>query len=72
MTKNTRFSPEVRQRTIRMVPESQDGNGSQWATIVHCPKDWLYAGESACLDYASMSGIPGTIMMGSPLLNVIV
>ncbi|OVC72320.1 transposase, partial [Escherichia coli] len=24
MTKNTRFSPEVRQRAIRMVLESQD------------------------------------------------
>nr|WP_199898395.1 IS3-like element IS1203 family transposase [Escherichia coli] len=33
MTKNTRFSPEVRQRAIRMVLESQDENDSQWAAI---------------------------------------
>ncbi|QSW07743.1 IS3 family transposase [Escherichia coli] len=33
MTKNTRFSPEVRQRAIRMVLESQDEYDSQWATI---------------------------------------
>ncbi len=26
MTKNTRFSPEVRQRAVRMVLESQDGS----------------------------------------------
>ncbi|HDX6718537.1 TPA: IS3 family transposase, partial [Escherichia coli] len=31
--KNTRFSPEVRQRTIRMVLESQDEYDSQWAAI---------------------------------------
>nr|WP_181875896.1 IS3 family transposase [Escherichia coli] len=33
MTKNTRFSPEVRQRAIRMVLESQGEYDSQWATI---------------------------------------
>ncbi|WP_159106091.1 hypothetical protein [Escherichia coli] len=33
MTKNARFSPEVRQRAIRMVLESQDEYGSQWAVI---------------------------------------
>ncbi len=31
MTKNTRFSPEVRQRAIRMVLESQGEYDSQWA-----------------------------------------
>ncbi|EHS0164817.1 TPA: IS3 family transposase, partial [Escherichia coli] len=30
---NTRFSPEVRQRAIRMVLESQDEYDSQWAAI---------------------------------------
>ncbi|HFI1359442.1 TPA: hypothetical protein ACGPH2_004579 [Escherichia coli] len=34
MTKNTRFSPEVRQRAVRMVLESQGEYDSQWATIV--------------------------------------
>ncbi|QKA57719.1 IS3 family transposase [Escherichia coli O157:H7] len=33
MTKNTRFSPEVRQRAIRMALESQDEYDSQWAAI---------------------------------------
>ncbi|MBY8580972.1 IS3 family transposase [Escherichia coli] len=33
MTKNTRFSPEVRQRAVRMVLESQSEYESQWATI---------------------------------------
>ncbi|EPT6502169.1 IS3 family transposase, partial [Shigella sonnei] len=31
--KNTRFSPEVRQRAVRMVLESQGEYDSQWATI---------------------------------------
>ncbi|EOE5302588.1 IS3 family transposase [Salmonella enterica subsp. enterica serovar Cerro] len=33
MTKNTRFPPEVRQRAVRMVLESQSEYDSQWATI---------------------------------------
>ncbi|EPY5154136.1 IS3 family transposase [Klebsiella variicola] len=33
MTKNTRFSPEVRQRAVRMVLESQNEYDSQWAAI---------------------------------------
>jgi transposase len=33
MTKNTRFSPEVRQRAIRMVLEGQSDYDSQWAAI---------------------------------------
>ncbi|EHF0618906.1 hypothetical protein GSE77_18565 [Shigella flexneri] len=33
MTKNTRFSPEVRQRAVRMVLESQAEYDSQWAAI---------------------------------------
>ncbi|EIY7179125.1 IS3 family transposase, partial [Escherichia coli] len=33
MTKNTRFSPEVRQRAVRMVLESQGEYHSQWAAL---------------------------------------
>lgn len=33
MTKNTCFSPEVRQRAIRMVLESQNEYDSQWAAL---------------------------------------
>ncbi len=35
MTKNTRFSPEVRQRANRMVVESQGEYDSQWAAICY-------------------------------------
>lgn len=33
MTKNTRFSPEIRQRAVRMVLECQDGYDSLWAAL---------------------------------------
>lgn len=33
MAKNMRFSPEVRQRAVRMVIESQNDYDSQWAAI---------------------------------------
>ena len=33
MTKNTRISPEIRQRAVRMVIESQNDYDSQWAAI---------------------------------------
>lgn len=33
MTKNMRFSPEARQRAVRMVIESQNDYDSQWAAI---------------------------------------
>lgn len=33
MTKNTRFSPDVRQRPVRRVIEGQNDYDSQWADI---------------------------------------
>ncbi len=33
MSKATRFSPEVRERSVRMVMEHQDEYDSQWAAI---------------------------------------
>lgn len=33
MTKNNRFSPEIRQRAVRIVIENQNDYGSQWAAI---------------------------------------
>lgn len=33
MPKNTRFSPEVRQRAVRMVLDSLGEDDSQWAAI---------------------------------------
>ncbi len=117
MTKNTRFSPEVRQRAIRMVLESQDEYDSQWAAIcsiapkIGCTPEtlrvWVRQHERdtgggdggltsaerqrlkelerenralpqrlavrrrLCVSgFASMSGIPGAVMVGSPALNV--
>ncbi len=33
MKKSTRYSPEVRERAVRMVFEHQDEHDSQWATM---------------------------------------
>lgn len=33
MNKPVKYSPEVRDRAVRMVLEHQDGHGSQWAAI---------------------------------------
>ena len=33
MNKSTRYSPEVRERAVRMVFEHQDEHSSQWAAI---------------------------------------
>lgn len=33
MNKRTRYSPEVKERAVRMVFEHQSDHGSQWATI---------------------------------------
>ena len=34
MTRATKFSPEVRERAVRMVSEHRAGHESQWATIM--------------------------------------
>ena len=34
MTKRGRYSPEVRERAVRMVLEHESEYGSQWATII--------------------------------------
>ena len=37
MKKSTRYSPEVRERAVRMVMEHQAGHDSQWTAIVGSP-----------------------------------
>ncbi|OVD00079.1 transposase, partial [Escherichia coli] len=65
MTKNTRFSPEVRQRAVRMVLESQGEYDSQWAAIrsiapkIGCTPETLrvwvrqHERDTGCLVYPS-------------------
>ena len=70
MTKNTRFSPEVRQRAIRMLLESQGEYDSQWAAICSIAQRLAIHRRLCVSGYASMSGIPEAVMAGSPPLNV--
>ncbi len=69
MTKNTRFSPEVRQRAIHMVLESQGEYDSQWAAICSIAQRLAVHRRLCVSGYASMSGIPGAVMVGSPALE---
>ncbi|EYX80340.1 hypothetical protein BY04_20800, partial [Escherichia coli O156:H25 str. 2011C-3602] len=71
MTKNTRFSPEVRQRAVRMVLESQGEYDSQWAAICSiAPKIGCTPETLRVWVHQQCSGIPGAVMVGSPALNV--
>ncbi|EKA5857502.1 hypothetical protein PP698_005665 [Escherichia coli] len=69
MTKNTRFSPEVRQRAIHMVLESQGEYDSQWAAICSIAQRLAVHRRLCVSGDASMSGIPGAVMVGSPALT---
>ena len=51
MTKNTRFSPEVRQRAIRMVLESQGEYDSQWAAIENSLDDFRFPNNECLLTH---------------------
>ncbi len=70
MTKNTRFSPEVRQRAIRMVLESQMNMTHSGRQFVPLPQRLAVRRRLCVSGFASMSGIPGAVMVGSPALNV--
>ena len=71
MAKNTRFSPEVRQRTVRMVLENQGEYDSQCAAICSIvPKIGCTPETLRVWCTTSMSGIPGAVMVDSPPLNV--
>ncbi len=70
MTKNTRFSPEVRQRAVRMVLESQSEYDSQWATICSIAPKIGCTPETLRVWVRQHDGIPWAVMEGSPPLNV--
>ena len=46
MTRPSRFSPEVRDRAVRMVLEQQDKHASQWAAITSIAEKIGCAGET--------------------------
>ena len=70
MTKKTLFSPEVRQRAVRMVLESQGEYDSHGRQFVPLPQRLAVHRRLCVSGYASMSGIPEAVMAGSPPLNV--
>ena len=50
----SRFSPEVRERAVRMVLEHQEAHDSQWAAIVSIAReDRVLGGDVAALGAAS-------------------
>ncbi len=70
MTKNTRFSPEVRQRAIRMVLKVRANMTHSGRQFVPLPQRLAVHRRLCVSGYASMSGIPEAVMAGSPPLNV--
>ncbi len=70
MTKNTRFSPEVRQRAVRMVLESQGEYHSQWAAICSIAPKIGCTPETLRVWVRQHERDTGAVMVGSPPLNV--
>ncbi len=70
MTKNTCFSPEIRQRAIRMVLESQGEYDSQWAAICSITPKIGCTPETLRVWVRQHEGIPEAVMVDSPPLNV--
>lgn len=69
MTKNTRFSPEFRQRAVRMVLESQNEYDSQWQPSAPLPRKLPVRRRPCTSGFVSMSEIPMAVMADSPPLN---
>ncbi len=70
MTKNTCFSPEIRQRAIRMVLESQGEYDSQWAVICSIAPKTGCTPEALHVWVCQHGRDTGAVMVGSPPLNV--
>lgn len=70
MTKNTCFSPEVRQRAIRMVLESQGEYDSQWAVICSIAPKTGCTPETLHVWFCQHGRDTGAVMVGLPPLNV--
>ncbi|CAD5636772.1 ORFa1203 [Escherichia coli] len=62
MTKNTRFSPQVRQRAVRIVLESQGNMTHNGQQFVPLPQRLVVRRRLFVSGFASMSGIPKTVM----------
>ena len=57
MNKQARFSPEVRERAVRLVFEHQTGYPSQWAAMESiAAEDWLHGGDSEEVGQADRAG----------------
>ncbi len=70
MTKNTCFSPEIRQRAIRMVLESQGEYDSQWTVICSIAPKTGCTPETLHVWVRQHGRDTGAVMVGSPPLNV--
>ncbi len=49
MDKRTRYSPEVRERSVRLMQEQAPAHGSQWAAIQSIAGNRVYGGDVAPL-----------------------
>ena len=59
MTRLGRFSPEVRERAVRMVLEDQEEHDSQWAAIVEIAQKIGCCGEVAARGAAAAIALLG-------------
>ena len=57
MNKTTRYSPEIRERAVRMVFEHQAEYDSQWASAeFDCGQGWLHGGDVAKVGSTGWAG----------------
>jgi hypothetical protein len=57
MSKNTRFSPEIRQLAVRIVLENQNEYHSQWAPLAPLSRRLAAHQRPYASGFASMSGL---------------